>query len=113
MNVLLASVNERTREIGVRRAAGARRADIFFQFLAESVAISGVGSVIGVVLGLVGAFLITGIIRRFTQAPVHAAFAWSSVLSAAAAALIVGLAFGSYPAKYAAGLSPIDAIRHE
>jgi putative ABC transport system permease protein len=113
MNVLLASVHERTREIGVRRAAGARKGDIFLQFIAESVAVSGVGSLIGVVLGLAGAFVITALIRRFTEAPVYAAFTWTTVACAAAAALFVGIAFGSYPARHAAGLSPIDAIRHE
>jgi putative ABC transport system permease protein len=113
MNVLLASVHERTREIGVRRAAGARRNDIFLQFLAESVAVSGVGSIIGVVAGLGGAYGITAAIRRLTDAPVYAAFSWSTLVVAAAAAVFVGIAFGSYPAGHAARLSPMDAIRHE
>jgi len=113
MNVLLASVQERTREIGVRRSAGARRRDIFLQFLAESVAISGIGSFIGAGLGVAGAFGITAIIRRFTEAPVHAAFTWITLVIAAAAAILVGIAFGSYPARHAARLSPIEAIRHE
>jgi putative ABC transport system permease protein len=113
MNVLLASVHERTREIGVRRASGARRSDIFLQFLAESMAVSGVGSIIGVMLGLGGAFLITALIRQFTQAQLYAAFTWTTVLFAAASAILVGIAFGSYPANLAARLSPIEAIRHE
>lgn len=113
MNVLLASVHERTREIGVRRAAGARRNDIFLQFLAESVAVSGVGSIIGVIAGVAGAFTITAAIRRLTDAPVYAAFSWSTLVVAAAAAVFVGIAFGSYPAGHAARLSPMDAIRHE
>jgi putative ABC transport system permease protein len=113
MNILLASVHERTREIGVRRAAGARQRDIFLQFLAESVTIAAVGSLLGVVVGLVGAFGITALIRQSAEAPVHAAFDWTTVVIAAIVAVVVGLAFGTYPARYASRLSPIDAIRHE
>jgi putative ABC transport system permease protein len=113
MNILLASVQERTREIGVRRSAGARRSDIFLQFLAESVTISMVGSLIGVLVGLAGVYTITAVIRRMTEAQVYAAFTWTTLAAAASAAILVGIAFGSYPARYAAGLSPIDAIRHE
>ncbi|MGD8277989.1 MAG: ABC transporter permease [Gemmatimonadota bacterium] len=113
MNVLLAAVTERTREIGVRRAAGARRADIFLQFIAESVAVSGLGSLVGVVVGLVGAFGITAMIRHFTEANLYAGFTWGTVLVAGLAAVFIGVAFGSYPARHAARLSPIEAIRHE
>ena len=114
MNVLLASVSERTREIGIRRATGATRRDILLQFLSESVAISGFGSVLGVAAGLVGAFGITAGIRRFSTAGfVQASFSWSSVLAAAAASLVIGLLFGMYPARRASWLSPIEAIRHE
>jgi putative ABC transport system permease protein len=113
MNILLASVIERTREIGIRKASGARQRDILLQFLSEAVAITGFGSLLGVVVGLTGAFAITGGIRQFTDAPIHAAFTWGSVLVAAAAAILIGLAFGTYPARRAARLSPIEAIRHE
>ncbi len=114
MNVLLASVSERTREIGIRRATGATRRDILLQFLSESVAISGFGSVVGIVVGLLGAFGITAAIRQFSSAAfVQASFTWGSVLAAAAASLLIGLLFGMYPARRAAWLSPIDAIRHE
>lgn len=113
MNVLLASVTERTREIGVRKAVGASRGDILIQFLAESVTISGVGSALGAALGLAGAFAITTLMRQETEAQVYAAFTWGTVLVCALAAVTVGLTFGLYPALRASRLSPIDAIRHE
>jgi putative ABC transport system permease protein len=114
MNVLLSSVTERTREIGIRKATGAQDRDIRLQFLAESVAISGVGSMIGLVIGIAGAFGITAGIRRFSDAPfLSASLSWSTVLVAILAAVVVGLVFGTYPARRAARLSPIDAIRHE
>jgi putative ABC transport system permease protein len=113
MNVLLASVAERTREIGVRRAVGATRRDVLVQFLAESVAIAGAGSVAGVVIGVAGAFAVTAGVRARTEAEVYAGLSAGSVLSAVAITVLVGLVFGIYPARRAAGLSPIDAIRHE
>ncbi len=113
MNVLLASVTERTREIGIRKAAGARGHDILLQFLAESVAITSVGSVIGMALGLAGAFLAAAMMRHFTRAELYAAFTWTTLLVAALVSVVTGLVFGTYPALRAARLSAIDAIRHE
>ncbi len=113
MNVLLASVPERTREIGIRKATGARQRDIMMQFLAESVAITGVGSLAGVVLGLATGFGVAAFMRMQTQAQVQAAFTWGTVAVAVLAAVMVGLVFGICPALRAARLSPIDAIRHE
>jgi putative ABC transport system permease protein len=113
MNVLLAAVTERTREIGIRRAIGARQRDIMTQFLSESVTISGVGSALGVVLGLGAAFALTALIRLKTDAPVHAAVTAQSLGVVALVAVAVGLLFGTYPALRAARLPPIEAIRHE
>ena len=113
MNVLLASVTERTREIGVRKATGARNRDLLAQFLAESVAIAGMGSVLGTLLGIAVASLVAYIMRARTMAQVHAGFSLSTLAVAVAAPVIVGIAFGIYPALRAARLSPIDAIRHE
>jgi putative ABC transport system permease protein len=113
MNVLLASVTERTREIGIRKAVGARRRDIVLQFLAESVAITGSGSLLGLVFGLLVAFAVTAVMRATLEVPMYAAVSVSTLAVAAFSAIIIGLTFGTYPALRAARLSPIDAIRHE
>ena len=113
MNVLLAAVAERTREIGIRKAMGARDRDILVQFLGESVAITGAGAALGVALGLGISFLTAAIMRAQTKAPVHAAVTPGTILFAAGLSILIGLAFGLYPALRAARLSPIDAIRHE
>ena len=113
MNILLASISERTREIGIRRATGARSRDIRQQFLAESVAISALGSLIGLVIGLIVSLALMAAVSRMTGAPLRAVFAWQSMVLAVAAALVVGVVFGMYPARRAARLSPIEALRHE
>jgi putative ABC transport system permease protein len=105
MNIMLVSVTERTREIGIRKAIGARRSDILGQFLAEAVLVSVLGGVLGVVVGLVGSgFEIAGV------QPVVAAY---SVFLAFGASVLAGLFFGTYPAGRAARMRPIDALRFE
>ena len=113
MNVLLAAVAERTREIGVRKASGANRRDIITQFLAESVMISLAGAVLGAVLGVGAAFLFTAVTRAKTGAPIHAALTLSTMAVSMGSAIAIGLIFGIYPALKAARLSPIDAMRYE
>jgi putative ABC transport system permease protein len=107
MNIMLVSVTERTREIGVRKALGARRSDILLQFLIESSTISVIGGAIGVVCGILVASLIT-----WAFSLPSAVQLWS-VISGLIVALSVGLFFGTYPASKAAKLDPVEALRSE
>jgi putative ABC transport system permease protein len=113
MNVLLVSIIERTREIGIRKATGARRRDIAIQFLTESVTISVSGSLLGIALGLAGVFAFAPIVRNLTAAPFQPAMTGPSIGVALALGIVVGIVFGTYPALRAARLTPLDAIRHE
>jgi len=113
MNVLLISVTERTKEIGIRKATGARKSDIVFQFILESITISVMGGIIGWILGVLGVFGTVEIITRFTEMNFQAAISLGSILVVLLVALFVGVLFGTYPAWKAANLSPVDAIRHE
>lgn len=108
MNIMLVSVTERTREVGLRKAVGAKRGDILVQFLTEAIVISVLGGVIGVVLGVVGAQVITPLLSS-SQAVVTS----QSVALALAVSLGIGVFFGLYPANRAASLNPIDALRYE
>ncbi len=107
MNIMLMVVSERTREIGLRKALGARRADIMSQMLTESVVLSMFGGVVGTILGSAIAFTIS----RLTPIPASIE-AWSIALGIGITAL-VGLFFGLYPASQAAALDPIEALRRE
>ena len=113
MNVLLAAVVERTREIGIRKAVGARRRDIQMQFLVESVTITGVGSAIGFVAGIILAQAGTAGFRYWSGAGIYPVLHVSTAALAVSAAVLVGLVFGTYPARRAASLSPVDAIARE
>ncbi|MEO6809446.1 MAG: FtsX-like permease family protein, partial [Isosphaeraceae bacterium] len=107
MNIMLATVTERTREIGIRRALGAKRRDITQQFLIESVVLSGVGGLLGVTLGVTIPFAIVYF------ASMKAVVTWSSVILSFGISVAVGVLFGLYPARRAALMDPIDALRHE
>jgi putative ABC transport system permease protein len=113
MNVLLAAVAERTREIGIRKAVGARRADIQTQFLVESVTVTGAGSVIGFVVGVIIAQAGTAVFRMWAHAPIYPVMHISTGVIAAGSAILVGLVFGTYPARRAAQLAPVEAIARE
>jgi len=107
MNIMLMVVSERTREIGLRKALGARRSDIMWQVLTESVTLSTCGGIVGIVLGAA----IGRVISAFT--PLPAALEWWSVALGIGITAAVGLGFGLYPASRAARLDPIEALRRE
>lgn len=107
MNIMLMAVTERTREIGIRKAVGARAADIRRQFLAESVALSVVGGLLGVTAGAGFAFLVAAV------SPLPARITWWSIGLALLLGAGVGVAFGVYPAARAARLDPVTAMRAE
>jgi putative ABC transport system permease protein len=105
MNIMLVSVTERTREIGIRKAIGARRGDILTQFLTEAVLVSLIGGLAGVAVGVIGS--------QFEIAGVHPVIATYSIFLAFGAAIASGLFFGTYPAARAAAMRPIEALRFE
>lgn len=113
MNVLLISVTERTVEIGVRKAMGAKKNDIMMQFLAESVTVSLFGSMLGLILGILATLAIVPIVKALTDAPFQAAYTLDTFLVISVIAIIIGVVFGTYPATRAAKLDPVEAIRRE
>lgn len=107
MNIMLVSVTERTREIGIRKALGARKRDILSQFLIESLVLSGIGGVIGIIVGILmsrGIAQVIGITAKTTYSVTAIAFGFS---------MLVGIFFGLYPANKASSLKPIEALRYE
>jgi putative ABC transport system permease protein len=107
MNIMLVSVTERTREIGIRMAIGARRRDVLWQFLIEALTLSLIGCGIGLLLGVGGAWLVGSL------AGLPVAVTPTSVLLAVGVSFLIGVFFGFYPARRAAGLDPIEALRSQ
>ncbi len=108
MNIMLVSVTERTREIGLRKAVGAKRRHILAQFLIESVVLAIIGGLLGIALGAAGAFVISQL-----QDDLNAVVTPQSILLATGFSAAVGLFFGIYPATRASRLNPIEALRYE
>jgi len=107
MNMMLTTVTERTREIGLRKAIGAKKKDITMQFLAESVTLTFTGGIAGIILGWLIAFGVSYFLGTATTVSV------SSILLAFGVSAVIGIVFGYYPARRAASLSPIEALRYE
>jgi putative ABC transport system permease protein len=112
MNIMLVSVTERTREIGLRKALGARRIDILIQFLTESAVLSMLGGIIGIALGWLISYGV-GRIAAANNTPITPAIGVDTILIATLFSTAVGLFFGLYPANRAAGLQPVEALRYE
>ncbi len=108
MNIMLVTVTERTREIGIRKAIGARRSDVLLQFLIESMFLSAVGGVLGIIVGALGAAVLPRLVAGMTTV-----VSLPSVLLAFGVSVGIGLFFGIYPANRAARLNPIEALRYE
>lgn len=108
MNIMLVSVTERTREIGLRKAVGARAADILTQFLIESIILSVIGGLLGIILGWIVSLLVTQLVAELTVT-----VSLDAVVLATGISTLVGVFFGYYPARRAANMKPIDALRFE
>lgn len=113
MNVLLISVTQRTREIGVRKAVGSRRKDIYIQFLSESVVVSLFGTFTGIVLGILVSLAVVPIVHQIIEVQFKPAFSFFTIGLITIFSLLIGVLFGTFPAYKASRLSPIDALRRE
>jgi len=113
MNIMLVSVTERTKEVGLRKAVGAQEKDILWQFLFEAIVLTVSGGIIGVVLGFLISFLVSKALAMLLSGVWHFIFSFDAILLAFGVSSIIGLVFGIYPARKAAKLAPIDALRYE
>jgi putative ABC transport system permease protein len=113
MNIMLATVTERTREIGIRRALGAKQKDIITQFLVEAIVQTSIGGLCGVLAGLAFIFTVPPLYQLITSSPLPAKVHVPSIFISLGVSVFVGVVFGLYPAWRAARLDPIEALRHD
>jgi putative ABC transport system permease protein len=113
MNIMLATVTERTREIGIRRALGAKRRDIVFQFLIEAVVQTSIGGLLGIVGGITIVYAVPAVVKWWWGTTTPAVLQWQPMVISFFVAALIGVLFGLYPAWRAAQLDPIEALRHE
>ena len=112
MNTMLIVVNQRIREVGLRKAVGAKTADILAQFLIESAAISFFGGAVGIVLGVILSYAVYLIMQALQYSWVFI-ISWQSIVVAAMVSIGIGILFGMYPARKASRISPMEALRYE
>jgi putative ABC transport system permease protein len=113
MNIMLVSVTERTREIGLRKSLGATDKNILVQFLTEAIMLTLAGGIIGIILGTSVGFLLTYLVDRFSSLALPYAFSLSGAILGVVVSSVIGLAFGIFPARQASQKSPIEALRYE
>lgn len=112
MNIMLIAVNQRIREVGLRKAVGARTDDVMAQFLVESASISLAGGLIGIIIGIFVSYLVSVIVRNLGY-DWQFFVSWQSIFVAAAVSILIGIIFGIYPARKASRISPMEALRYE
>jgi ABC-type antimicrobial peptide transport system permease subunit len=113
MNIMLVSVSERTKEIGLRKALGARSRDILRQFLTEAIILTGIGGIVGVVVGTAISVIVSAVLARTIAEDWAFAFPLFGAFLGVGVSVVVGLIFGIYPAHQASKKSPIEALRYE
>lgn len=113
MNVLLISVTQRTKEIGIRKAVGSRKKDIYVQFLSESMVVSLFGTIVGIIVGILVSLAMVPIVHSITEVPLSPAFSIVTITVITLFSLFTGILFGTFPAYKASQLNPIEALRTE